>query len=72
MTGVIFLPEELEHGMQPRARTARPLFREENCDLLGVEYWQDVQPETRARRNVPALPECYPDNTKLDAKQGTT
>jgi isocitrate dehydrogenase kinase/phosphatase len=64
--GVIFLPEELEHGMQLKSSYARRCFREENCDLLGVEYWQDVQQKLE-RGEVPAL-RVYPDNTKLDAK----
>src|SRR6202035_772023 len=34
--GVIFLPEELEHGMQLKSSYARRCFREENFDLLGV------------------------------------
>jgi isocitrate dehydrogenase kinase/phosphatase len=64
--GVIFLPEELEHGMQLKSSYARRCFREENFDLLGVEYWQDVQQKLE-RGEVPAL-RVYPDNTKLDAK----
>ena len=64
--GVIFLPEELEHGMQLKSSYARRCFREENCDLLGVEYWQDVQQKLE-RGEVPAL-RVYPDHTKLDAK----
>jgi isocitrate dehydrogenase kinase/phosphatase len=62
--GVIFLPEELEHGMQLKSSYARRCFREENCDLLGVEYWQDVQQKLE-RGEVPAL-RVYPDDTKLD------
>ena len=61
--GVIFLPEELEHGMQLRSRYARRCFREENTDLLGVEYWQDVQ-QKLLRGEVPAL-RVYPDAAKL-------
>jgi len=64
--GVIFLPEELEHGMQLKSSYARRCFREENCDLLGVEYWQDVQQKLE-RGEVPGL-RVYPDNTRLDAK----
>jgi isocitrate dehydrogenase kinase/phosphatase len=61
--GVIFLPEELEHGMQLRSTYARRCFREENFDLLGVEYWQDVQ-RTLQRGEVPGL-QVYPDSAKL-------
>jgi isocitrate dehydrogenase kinase/phosphatase len=41
--GVIFLPEELEYGMQFRNEAARRSFRRHNADLLSVEYWQDIQ-----------------------------
>src|SRR6202044_973511 len=61
--GVIFLPEELEHGMQLKSAYARRCFREENTDLLGVEYWLDVQQKLQ-RGEVPAL-RMYPDSTKL-------
>jgi isocitrate dehydrogenase kinase/phosphatase len=61
--GVIFLPEELEYGMQLKSSYARRCFREENFDLLGVEYWQDVQQKLK-RGEVPGL-RMYPDNTKL-------
>ena len=61
--GVIFLPEELEHGMQLKSTYARRCFREENADLLGVEYWQEVQ-QKLLRGEVPAL-RMYPDGAKL-------
>jgi isocitrate dehydrogenase kinase/phosphatase len=61
--GVIFLPEELEHGMQLKSTYARRCFREENSDLLSVEYWQDVQ-QKLMRGEVPGL-RMYPDSTKL-------
>jgi isocitrate dehydrogenase kinase/phosphatase len=61
--GVIFLPEELEHGMQLKGSFARRCFREENSDLLGVQYWRDVQQKLQ-RGEVPAL-RMYPDSTKL-------
>jgi isocitrate dehydrogenase kinase/phosphatase len=62
--GVIFLPEELEYGMQLKSSYARRCFREENFDLLSVEYWQDVQQKLK-RGEVPAL-RIYPDGTRLD------
>jgi isocitrate dehydrogenase kinase/phosphatase len=62
--GVIFLPEELEHGMQLKSSFARRCFREENFDLLSVEYWQDVQQKLQ-RGEVPGL-RMYPDSTKLE------
>jgi isocitrate dehydrogenase kinase/phosphatase len=62
--GVIFLPEELEHGMQFRNDFARRCFRQENADLLEVGYWLDVQQKLQ-RGEVPGL-RMYPDGTKLD------
>ncbi|MGA2342305.1 MAG: isocitrate dehydrogenase kinase/phosphatase-domain containing protein, partial [Steroidobacteraceae bacterium] len=64
--GVIFLPEELQHGMQLMNRYARRCFREQNLDLLGVAYWQEVQ-QKLLRGDVPAL-EMFPDNCKLDVE----
>src|SRR5450631_2382257 len=61
--GVVFLPEELEHGKQLKSYYARRCFREENSDLLRVEYWLDVQRKL-LRGEVPGL-RMYPDNTKL-------
>ena len=61
--GVIFLPEELEHGMQLKSYFARRCFREVNSDLLTVEYWGDVQ-QKLLRGEVPEL-QTYPDAAKL-------
>jgi isocitrate dehydrogenase kinase/phosphatase len=61
--GVIFLPEELEHGMQLKSTHARRCFREENFDLLSVGYWRDVQQKLLCGE-VPPL-RVYPDSTKL-------
>jgi isocitrate dehydrogenase kinase/phosphatase len=61
--GVIFLPEELEYGMQLKSDHARRCFREENADLLGMEYWQDVQRKL-LHGEVPPL-RVYPDSAKL-------
>jgi isocitrate dehydrogenase kinase/phosphatase len=66
--GVIFLPEELEHGMQFKSDLARRCFRQENADLLTVEYWLDVQQKLQ-RGEVPPL-RMYPDSAKLDADAG--
>jgi isocitrate dehydrogenase kinase/phosphatase len=62
--GVIFLPEELEHGMQLKSSHARRCFREENADLLGVDYWRNMQQRLR-RGEVPEL-RMYPDSAKLE------
>ncbi len=61
--GVIFLPEELEYGLQLKSSFARRCFREENADLLGVEYWRDVQQKLQ-RGEIPDL-KMYPDSAKL-------
>jgi isocitrate dehydrogenase kinase/phosphatase len=61
--GVIFLPEELEHGLQLKSSHARRSFREVNFDLLGVEYWRDVQLKLQ-RGEVPQL-QMYPQATRL-------
>jgi isocitrate dehydrogenase kinase/phosphatase len=61
--GVIFLPEELEYGLQLKSSLARRCFREENHDLLGVEYWRDVQRKLQ-RGEIPEL-KMYPDSAKL-------
>ena len=61
--GIIFLPEELEHGMQLANPCARRLFREENLDLLSVRYWEDVQ-QTLLHGEIPEL-RVYPDSSKL-------
>jgi isocitrate dehydrogenase kinase/phosphatase len=63
--GVIFLPEELEHGMQFKNDFARRCFRQENADLLQVGYWLDVQQKLQ-RGEVPSL-RMYPDSTTLQS-----
>jgi isocitrate dehydrogenase kinase/phosphatase len=62
--GVVFLPEELEYGMQLKNEYARRCFRKQNGDLLSVDYWQDVQRKL-LRGEVPAL-SMYPDSARLD------
>jgi isocitrate dehydrogenase kinase/phosphatase len=61
--GVIFLPEELEHGLQLKSSHARRVFREVNLDLLGVEYWRDVQRKLQCGE-VPQL-QMYPEASRL-------
>jgi isocitrate dehydrogenase kinase/phosphatase len=63
--GVVFLPEELEHGMQLMSREARRCFREENSELLTVEYWHEVR-QKLLRGEVPGL-QMYPDTARLVA-----
>lgn len=63
--GVIFLPEELEYGLQLRSELARRSFRRQNADLLSVQYWEDVQQKLQ-RGEVPEL-RMYPRAAKLPA-----
>jgi isocitrate dehydrogenase kinase/phosphatase len=63
--GIIFLPEEIEHGMQFKNDFARRCFRQENADLLQVGYWLDVQQKLQ-RGEVPSL-RMYPDSTRLES-----
>jgi isocitrate dehydrogenase kinase/phosphatase len=66
--GVVFLPEELQPGMQLMNRHARRCFREENLDLLSVEYWEEIQ-QKLLRGEVPPL-QMFPDSCKLDVDPG--
>ena len=62
--GVIFLPEEIDYGMQLASRYARRCFREENSDLMTVEYWEEVQ-QKLLRGEVPEL-RMYPVASRLN------
>jgi isocitrate dehydrogenase kinase/phosphatase len=61
--GVIFLPEELEYGMQLRNDFARRCFRRQNGDLMSVKYWEGVQRKLQ-RGEVPEL-RMYPRASRL-------
>jgi isocitrate dehydrogenase kinase/phosphatase len=61
--GVIFLPEEIEYGMQLNNEVARRAFRAQNADLLRLEYWDGIQRKL-LRGEVPEL-RMYPRATKL-------
>jgi isocitrate dehydrogenase kinase/phosphatase len=61
--GVVFLPEELEYGMQFKSAFARRCFREENAELLTVDYWEEMQ-QKLMRGEVPEL-RMYPSSAKL-------
>jgi isocitrate dehydrogenase kinase/phosphatase len=63
--GVIFLPEELEYGLQLKSDYARRCFHRLNGDLLSVDYWLEVQNKLQ-RGEVPEL-RMYPNRAKLDA-----
>ena len=61
--GVVFLPEELEYGMQFKSAFARRCFREENAELMRVDYWEEMQ-QKLLRGEVPEL-RMYPSSAKL-------
>ena len=64
--GVVFLPEELQHGMQLMSHLAHKCFREENPDLLQVGYWEQMQ-QKLLRGEVPEL-QMFPESCKLGAE----
>lgn len=61
--GVVFLPEEIESGLQIPSRPLRRLFREVHGDLLTTDYWQSIQDELR-KGHVPSV-RIYPETRKL-------
>jgi isocitrate dehydrogenase kinase/phosphatase len=63
--GVVFLPEEIEYGLQLKSDFARRCFRNQNADLLSVRYWEGVQQKLQ-RGEVPEL-RIYPRAAKLSA-----
>jgi isocitrate dehydrogenase kinase/phosphatase len=63
--GIVFLPEELEHGMQFKNDSARRYFREVNADLMTVAYWQGVQ-QKLLHGEVPSV-RMYPSSARLNA-----
>lgn len=69
-SGTIFLPEELESGMQFRTRHARQCFRAANADLLQMDYWLDLQARLQ-RGEIPEL-SMYPEGTRLDNEAPVT
>jgi isocitrate dehydrogenase kinase/phosphatase len=68
-SGTIFLPEELESGMQFRTRQARQCFRTANADLLEIGYWRGMQ-ERLQRGEIPEL-SMYPDTARLGPEEPT-
>jgi len=61
--GVIFLPEELEYGLQLKSDLAHRCFKKFNADLMTVAYWQQMQQRLQ-RGDVPEL-RMYPDDCKI-------
>jgi isocitrate dehydrogenase kinase/phosphatase len=66
--GTIFLPEELEPGMQMKNDVARRYFRSENADLLRVGYWQEVQRKLECDEVLELR--MYPESSKLRGGPG--
>jgi len=66
--GPIFLPEEIEYGLQLKNELARRHFRIVNPDLMTVHYWQQVQ-QMHRRGEVPQL-RMYPESCKLSSAAG--
>jgi isocitrate dehydrogenase kinase/phosphatase len=66
--GVVFLPEEIEHGLQLKSDLARRTFRRVNADLMTVDYWRQMQHQLIAGE-VPEL-RMYPDSCKLSPERG--
>jgi len=66
--GPIFLPEEIEYGLQLKNELARRHFRIVNPDLMTVHYWQQVQ-QMHQRGEVPQL-RMYPESCKLSSAAG--
>ena len=73
--GVIFLPEELENGLQIRNRAARLYFRKVNAELMDVGYWQRLQDDLRAGKVLalsiyPAACRLVRTEVRADAREG--
>jgi isocitrate dehydrogenase kinase/phosphatase len=61
--GVVFLPEEMEHGLQFTNRAARLFFRRVNADLMSLQFWEDMQNKLRRGEVVPLR--IYPESRRL-------
>jgi isocitrate dehydrogenase kinase/phosphatase len=64
--GVIFLPEEIEYGLQLKSDLARRTFRKVNSDLMTVDYWRRMQRKLM-HGEVPEL-RMYPESCKLSSR----
>ena len=61
--GVVFLPEEIEAGLQVRNRGLRRAFRRAHAELMSVEYWEGLQQALRAGQ-VPGI-HAFPESCHL-------
>jgi isocitrate dehydrogenase kinase/phosphatase len=62
--GVVFLPEEIEAGLQVRNRGLRRAFRRSHAELMSVEYWEGLQQALRAGQ-VPGI-HAFPESCHLE------
>jgi isocitrate dehydrogenase kinase/phosphatase len=61
--GVVFLPEEIEYGLQLKSDRTRRTFRKVNADLMTVDYWRRMQ-RMLMLGEVPEL-RMYPESCRL-------
>ena len=61
--GVVFLPEEIEAGLQVRDRRLRRAFRGSHAELMSIEYWEGLQQALRAGQ-VPGI-HAFPESCHL-------
>jgi isocitrate dehydrogenase kinase/phosphatase len=61
--GVIFLPEETESGLRIHSRSLRRRFRQAHGDLMGTDYWINLQKSLMAGQ-LPGI-RTYPEDCDL-------
>ncbi|MEJ2379995.1 MAG: bifunctional isocitrate dehydrogenase kinase/phosphatase [Gammaproteobacteria bacterium] len=61
--GVVFLPEEMEVGLQLPTRALRRVFREVHGDLMTTAYWEKIQADLLAGE-IPSI-RTYPEACEL-------
>ena len=67
--GAIFLPEEIEYGLQLKNELARRTFKKVNADLMTVDYWRQMQ-QKLLRDEVPEV-RMYPESCKLTTNEAS-
>jgi isocitrate dehydrogenase kinase/phosphatase len=67
--GAIFLPEEIEYGLQLKNELARRTFKKVNADLMTVDYWRQMQ-QKLLRNEVPEV-RMYPESCKLTTNEAS-
>ena len=61
--GFVFLPEEIEAGLQFERRVHSRMFQAEHGDLLTVDYWQNLQDQLLSAK-VPGI-RVYPESERF-------